>query len=347
MAPSWQTPAAKRPVSPMSELRWNPVLGEWLVTATHRQERTFLPPEDYCPLCPTRPGGFPTEIPAPSYDIVTFENRFPAFQTPAPTPAVVGTELYPVRPAVGKAEVVCYTPEHHGTLASQPLDRVHHLVRVWRHRYEHLGALPEIAYVFIFENKGTVIGVTLEHPHGQIYAYPFIPTIPARELANGAAHQARTGRCLLCDVVAAEHDDGRRIVAESSAFVAAVPFYARWPYEVHIWSRRHLGALSDFTPQEDRELAAMLLRIARGYDHLPGFEPPFPYMMALHQRPSDGAPHQAAHFHVEFYPPFRRPDRLKYLATAEAGGGNFLNDTLPEEKAAELRAAVAGVGELA
>src|SRR5690349_19754179 len=113
----------------MSELRWHPILGEWVVTATQRQERTFLPPEDYCPLCPTKPGGFPTEIPAPSYDIVTFANRFPAFQTPPPEPAVEGSDLTPVRPAAGAAEVVCYTPNHHGTLADQPLDRLHHLVR--------------------------------------------------------------------------------------------------------------------------------------------------------------------------------------------------------------------------
>src|SRR5256714_4665365 len=327
----------------MSELRWTPVLGAWVITATHRQDRTFLPPEDFCPLCPTRPGGFPTEIAAPTYDIVTFENRFPSFQHPAPEPAVAGTDLYPVRPADGVAEVVCYTPEHHGTLADQSLERVHHLVRVWRHRYEHLGARPGIDYVFIFENKGTVIGVTLEHPHGQIYACPFIPAIPARELANAAAYQERMGRCLFCTIVDAEVDGGRRVVAQSPAFVAAVPFYAHWPYEVHIWSRRHVGALSDLTPAEDRELAAMVRLVARAYDHLPGFAPPFPYMMCLHQRPTDGAPHEEAHFHVEFYPPFRRPGRLKYLASAEAGGGNVINDTLPEEKAAELRAAVAGV----
>lgn len=329
----------------MSELRWNPILGEWVITATHRQERTFLPPADFCPLCPTKPGGFATEIPAPTYDIVSFENRFPSLQRPAPAPAIEGTDLFPVRPAEGVCEVISYTPEHTGTLADQSLDRLQHLVRVWRHRYEHLGALPETRYVLIFENKGTVIGVTLEHPHGQVYAYPFIPPIPARQLANAAAHLAATGRCLFCDVIAAELEDGRRIVAASESFVAAIPFYARWPYEVHVWSRRHLGSLSDLTPTEDRELAAMLRRVARGYDHLPGFEPPFPYMMVMHQRPTDGAPHEAMHFHVEFYPPFRRPGRLKYLASAESGGGNFVNDTLPEEKAAELRAAIAGLEE--
>ena len=324
----------------MSEMRWNPVLGEWVITATNRQDRTFLPPADFCPLCPTKPGGFPTEVPASTYDIVTFQNRFPPFQHPAPEPAITGTELYPVRPAGGSAEVVSYTPEHHGTLADQSLDRLHHLVRVWRHRYEHLGADPDINYVFIFENKGTVIGVTLEHPHGQIYGYPFIPVIPARELHNGTAHWQSTGRCLFCDIITAELGDGRRVIAQSDAFVAAVPFYARWPYEVHVWSRRHVGSLSDFTPRDERELAAMLRVVARAYDRLPGFEAPFPYMMAMHQRPTDGETHHSAHFHVEFYPPFRSPGRLKYLATAETGGGNFLNDTLAEEKAPELRAAV-------
>ncbi len=327
----------------MSERRWNPVLGEWIITATWRQNRTFLPDAAHCPLDPTVPGGFVTEIPAPTYDIVTFTNRFPSMQHPAPAPDVEGNELHPVLPADGVAEVVVYTPVHTGTLADQPLERIQRLVRVWRHRYLRLGALPYVDYVLIFENKGTVIGVTLDHPHGQIYGYPFIPTIPARQLANSAAHLERTGRCLFCDVVADELADGRRIVAETEGFVAAVPFYARWPYEVHIWSRRHLGSLAEMNAAQDRDLAATIRAVIRGYDRLPGFEPPFPYMMVIQQRPTDGAAHPEAHLHVEFYPPFRRPGRLKYLAAAESGGGNFLNDTLPEEKAAELRAAVAHV----
>jgi len=297
----------------------------------------------HCPLCPTVPGGFETEIPAPAYDMVTFLNRFPALQLPAPAPAIEGTSLYPVLPAQGVCEVVVYTSRHTGTLADQSLDRVTHLVRVWRHRYEHIGAHDEVEYVLIFENKGAVIGVTLEHPHGQIYGYPFVPPIAERQGANAAAHLARTGQCLFCAIVEAELRDGVRLVAETEHFVAAIPFYARWPYEVHIWSRAHVPSLSELSPAQDRDLATILLLVTRGYDRLPGFEPPFPYMMVVHQRPTDGLDHPEAHLHLEFYPPFRRPGRLKYLAAGEAGGGSFLNDTLPEEKALEMQGAVAGV----
>jgi len=327
----------------VSELRWNPVLREWIITSSHRQNRTFLPDAAHCPLCPTTPGGFETEIPAPDYDIVTFLNRFPALTEPALTPVIEATELYPVLPAEGVVEVVAYTPVHSGTLADQSLDRVHHLVRVWRHRYEEIGAHPEVDYVLIFENKGAVIGVTLEHPHGQIYGYPFIPPIAARQLESTALHLETTGRCLFCDVVAAERADGRRVVVDSAYFVAAVPFYARWPYEVHIWSKAHRRSLSDLSPQEDRDLARTILIVTRAYDRLPGFETPFPYMMAVHQSPTDGEVHDEAHLHIEFYPPYRRPGRLKYLAAAEVGVGTFLNDTLAEEKAAEMRGAVARV----
>ena len=140
----------------MSELRWNPLLGEWVATATQRQERTFMPPADFCPLCPTKPGGFPTEVPESAYDIVVFENRFPSLRPDPPAPSVEGSELYPVRPACGVCEVVLYSPEHNTTLADQSVEHIHHLVRVWRDRYEALGVREEVKYVFIFENKGEV-----------------------------------------------------------------------------------------------------------------------------------------------------------------------------------------------
>src|SRR5579884_835192 len=216
----------------MSELRWNPLLGQWTITATHRQERTFFPPRDYCPLCPTQPGAFPTEIPAPSYDIVVFENKFPSLRSPAPTPAVDGDDLEPVRPADGVCEVVCYTPEHDSTLAQQPVERIERLIRVWTDRFDDLGRRPEVKYVFIFENKGKEIGVTLSHPHGQIYAYPFVPPIVESELANARRHYERTGRNLLLDIVRDELADGRRVIVENEAFAAYIPFFARYPYEV-------------------------------------------------------------------------------------------------------------------
>jgi UDPglucose--hexose-1-phosphate uridylyltransferase len=319
----------------VSELRWNPLLGEWVATATHRQERTFLPPADFCPLCPTRPGGFPTEVPEPDYDIVVFENRFPSLRSEPPAPAVEGSELYPVRPGQGVCEVLLYSPNHSSTLAREPVEQIYKLVRVWTDRFRVLDALPFVDYIFIFENKGEAIGVTLHHPHGQIYAYPFIPPRVLTELEQSYEHHEKTGRCLICDIVNDERRDGRRIVAENSSFVAFVPFFARYPYEVHIASSRHLQALSDMEDKEQRELAAMLKMILVAYDGL--FNLSFPYMMVLHGRPSDGADYDHYHFHIEFYPPLRTATKLKYLAGSETGAGVFINDTLAEDKAAELR----------
>lgn len=322
----------------MSELRWNPLLGEWVATATHRQERTFLPPEDFCPLCPTRPGGFPTEVPEPDYDIVVFENRFPSLRLDPEAPAVEGSDLCPVTPGQGVCEVILYAPRHHSTLAQEPVGQIHKLVRVWRDRFNELGALDFVRYVFIFENKGEAIGVTLHHPHGQIYGYPFTPPRIERELKCSLDHYSRTGRCLLCDIAAEERRDGRRMILENASFSAYIPFFARWPYEVHIVSRRHLQAITDFAEEEEKDLASALKSLLTAYDRL--FQISFPYMMVLHQRPSDGADYAHYHFHIEFYPPLRSANRLKYLAGSETGAGMFINDTLAEEKAAELRALI-------
>ncbi len=297
-----------------------------------------MPPPDHCPLCPTKPGGFPTEVPEPTYDIVVFENRFPSLRPDPPTPAVEGTELYPVRPAQGVCEVVLYTPNHKSTLADEPVAQIYKLVQVWTDRFRELSALPFVKCVFIFENKGEAIGVTLHHPHGQIYAYPFVPPRIQKELDESFAHRERTGQCLLCDILAEEKRDGRRVVIENGSFAAYIPFFARWPYEVHITPKRHVQALTDFEELEQQELAVTLKQLLAAYDRL--FNLSFPYMMVLHQRPSDGGPYDHYHFHVEFYPPLRTATKLKYLAGSETGAGMFINDTLAEEKAAELRSVV-------
>ncbi|MGE5587890.1 MAG: galactose-1-phosphate uridylyltransferase [Clostridia bacterium] len=319
----------------MSELRWNPVLGEWVVTATHRQDRTYHPPADYCPLCPTRPGAFPTEVPAEDYEIVVFENRFPSFRRIPLEPAVAGSELYPVGPARGICEVVLYSPDHHGSLATADVSDIARLVDVWADRYSELGSVDYVDYVLIFENRGEAVGVTLDHPHGQIYAFPFIPPKPAVELENAARHKAATGRCLFCDIVRAELDDGRRVVVENEGWVAVVPFFARYPYEVHILPRRHAESLPEFNATERRDMAAILKVVLQKYDNL--FGRPLPYIMVMHQAPTDGKRYDHYHFHIEFYPPNRTATKLKYLAGCESGAGTFINDTLPEEKAAELR----------
>ncbi|MFN2454972.1 MAG: galactose-1-phosphate uridylyltransferase [Pyrinomonadaceae bacterium] len=325
----------------MSELRWNPLLGEWVATATHRQDRTFLPPADHCPLDPTKPGGFPTEVPEPSYDIVIFENRFPSLRPDPPAPSVEGTDLYPVRPGQGVCEVIVYTERHNSTLAQERVEQIDKLVRVWTHRFAELEKLDFVDYVYIFENKGEAIGVTLHHPHGQIYGYPFIPPRIAQELAQTRQHWEERGRCLLCDIITEERRDARRIVAENESFIAYIPFFARWPYELHISASRHLQALTDLTRAEQRKLAEILKMLLVAFDKL--FDLSFPYIMAMHQRPTDGKNHEHYHFHIEFYPPLRTATKLKYLAGSETGAGMFINDTLAEEKAAQLRTHVVPV----
>jgi UDPglucose--hexose-1-phosphate uridylyltransferase len=319
----------------MSERRWNPVLGEWVITATHRQDRTFLPPAEFCPLCPTRPSGPPTEIGRDDFEIAVFDNRFPSLRPDPEPPAVEGTALTPVEPSLGACEVVVYTPDHGSQLGSLRVAHVRHLIGVWAHRTLVLGARDEVAYVYAFENRGEEIGVTLHHPHGQIYAYPTIPPVLEREVDSAREHAAHAGGCLWCDLNRQEIDDGRRVVASGGGWLATVPFFARWPYEVHLVSERHVSWLHELDRDEIDGLARMLLTVVRKYDAL--FDRTLPYIMAIHQRPTDGGDHDAYHLHVEFYPPNRTATKLKYLAGSEAGAGAFINDTLPEETAAALR----------
>ncbi|MEB3236808.1 MAG: galactose-1-phosphate uridylyltransferase [Candidatus Sericytochromatia bacterium] len=320
----------------MSERRWHPMLGEWVVTATHRQDRTFLPPPDYCPLCPTKPGGFPTEVPEEDYRFVVFDNKFPSMRQPAPEPAVAGHDLHPVAPADGVCEVVLYTPRHEGSLGALPVADIVRLVRVWTDRYEELGARPGMECVFIFENRGEAIGVTIHHPHGQIYAFPFVPPRIAREREQAARHLDRTGHCLMCDIVADERADGRRLVVEGEHFVAFIPFFARYPYETYLVSKQHRASLSELSGPEVLDLSRVLKDLLTRFDGL--WQVPFPYMMVMHQAPTRDAAAPGDHLHIEFYPPMRTPQKLKYLAGCESGAGTYINDTLPEVKAEELRA---------
>jgi UDPglucose--hexose-1-phosphate uridylyltransferase len=233
--------------------------------------------------------------------------------------------------------VVLYSPQHQGTLTDRTVAEIRRLVEVWADRYRELAAYSYVKYVFIFENKGEAIGVTLSHPHGQIYGFPFIPPIIQRELASCQDHQTRTGRCLYCDILEEERSDGRRVIAENASFLAFIPFFARWPYETHLASKAHRLCLSDLANSERWDLAEMLKTLLLKFDGLWGFS--MPYMMVMHQRPTDGLEHEYYHFHIEFYPPHRTRDKLKYLAGCESGAGTFINDTLAEEKAAELRRA--------
>lgn len=317
----------------MSELRWNPILREWVITATERQNRTFKPPADYCPLCPSK-DGFMTEVPE-DYDLVVFENKFPSLKYCPPLPQIEDSAFYPVQKARGICEVVLFTSKHNGVMSAEPLSRYLKLVKVWRDRYQELGRLEQIDYVYIFENKGEEVGVTLEHPHGQIYAYPFIPPLIKKGLKSSQDYLDKRGRCLFCALVEEEMEDGRRIIADNDSFVAFIPFFARYSYEVHLYAKKHLPSLQDFTAREEQDLAALLKTVIMKYDNLFGFV--FPYIMAIHQQPTNGTGQDYSHFHIEFYPPLRTSDKLKYLAGSELGAGVYINNALAEEKAIELR----------
>jgi UDPglucose--hexose-1-phosphate uridylyltransferase len=305
----------------VSELRFNELRAEHVAYAIHRQERTFLPSIARCPLCPTRAGGPETEIPFDHFEIAVFDNRFPAFEPPQ-----------------GAAEVVVYTDGHEGSLGTLPAERAEALMWVWRHRYGELGAREDVHYVLIFENRGVEVGVTLHHPHGQIYGYPFLPPAPQLELTADERLQG----CAPCALLREELAGGRRVIYENEHVVAYVPFAARWAYEVHVVLREHRPSLLACEPAELKLLAACLQSIVRAYDAL--FDRSFPYVMVVHQQPTAPTPSglpPSGHLHVEFYPPLRTAEKLKYLAGSEQGAGTFISDTLPERSATALRQALA------
>lgn len=315
-------------------LRWHPLRGEWVAYAGHRQHRTFLPPPEYNPLAPMSDPLVPTEVPAGDYQVAVFENLFPTLSRHA-SPDVPHT-IVPTAPGLGACEVVVFTQDPKATLGTLPLWHIELIIDVWADRYTELGRRPEIRYVMPFENRGVEVGVTLHHPHGQVYAYPFVPPVAARELEQQRHELQADGTGLLRQLVQAEIADGARLVFGGARVAAFVPVCARYPYEVWIVPVRPASSLADLDREERAELARALKTVLLKYDGL--WSRPFPYIMVVHQAPTDGATHPEAHVHFELYPAYRLPGRLKYLAGSEIGAGVFTADTLPEEKAAELRA---------
>jgi UDPglucose--hexose-1-phosphate uridylyltransferase len=277
----------------------------------------------------------PTEVPAEDYDIAVFENKFPSLQRDLPEVTEKDPKFFKHGKAQGICEVVLFTSDHDGIMSEKPLSRYIKLVKVWRDRYRELGAKDFIDYVFIFENKGEEVGVTLHHPHGQIYAYPFIPPIIEQELDSSKEYLEKEGECLFCKTLEEEKKGGGRIIISNNSFTAFVPFYASYSYEVHIYANKHLPSFNDFSQKEEIDLAIILKTLMMKFDNLFGFA--LPYIMAIHQQPTNGTGKEYSHFHIEFYPPYRTRDKLKYLAGSELGAGAFINNCLPEEKAQELR----------
>jgi len=328
------------------EERWHPLREEWVVIAAHRQDRPWSgevtrsqsqsAPEYVpdCYLCPCN--SRISRESNPAYEqIFVFDNDHPSVSLSAPAPLPPISDIYHARPATGISRVVCYSPKHNLTLAELSKVEIEALMQTWQEQYAELGDRPEIEHVLIFENKGEVVGVSNPHPHGQIYANNFIFKTTENETRVAERYFAENRRVLFQEIIKTEQVDGRRVIAENDSAIAFIPYFARYPYEVFVAPKETHPSIAAMSSGEVADLAAVLKTVLVKFDNL--WKMPFPYVMPLHQAPTDGADHSTFHFHIEFHPPLRKPNLLKYLAGPEIGGGNFLNDSSPEERAVELQ----------
>jgi UDPglucose--hexose-1-phosphate uridylyltransferase len=322
-----------RPDTP--EMRLDPLTGEWVSIVPTRQSRVMLPGEDHNPLAPQTATN-PSEIPD-NYDVVVFENRSPSFG-PATHSAELPDDLgFGVsRPATGRCEVVCFSPDSQGSLGTQSVRRVRTVIEAWAHRTENLGALPGVQQVFVFENRGEAIGVTLHHPHGQIYAYPFITPRTQRLLHS----VQRYGASFFADLLAFEQA-GPRVIHRGEHFSAFVPFAARWPLEIHLLPHRHVADFVGLSSSERDELAVVYRALLQTLDAL--YDTPTPYISAWHQAPVHSH-RDSVRLMLQLTSPRRAKDKLKYLAGSEAAMGAFIGDIAPERQAQELRSALSSTG---
>ncbi|TDK26775.1 galactose-1-phosphate uridylyltransferase [Arthrobacter crusticola] len=322
------------------DARYDALSGEWVAVAAHRQTRTHLPPADQCPLCASNER-YASEIPAPDYEVVVFENRFASFGPQLgslPDTPEWGTTTT----AFGRCEVIAFDPAHDGSFASLSPERARTVIDAWAQRTEALSAMEGIRQVFPFENRGAEIGVTLLHPHGQIYAYPFIPPRAAQLGAQATAfYEASGGReTLMGAALKKERDSGERMILEGRHFSAFVPFAARWPLEVHLVPHRQVPDLAALNPAERDDLTEVYLNLLGKVDAL--YSTPTPYIAAWQQAPLDARIRPASYLHLQLTSPRRAEDKLKFLAGSEAAMGAFINDTTPEQVADRLRNALPG-----
>ncbi|WP_214109701.1 galactose-1-phosphate uridylyltransferase [Acrocarpospora catenulata] len=313
------------PRPPSSELRYDPLMDEWVAIAGHRQTRTHLPSAEECPLCPAHPG---SEIPS-WYDVVVFENRFPSFSYVGPDTREQVGGLSEVRPGIGRCEVVCFTADHQSSFAALSPEQVELVMEAWADRTAELSALPGVEQVFCFENRGAEIGITLPHPHGQIYAYPYV-TPRTRQILDNAE---RYGGNLFADVLAAERA-GPRVVAANEHWTAFVPAAARYPFEVHLYPHRQVPDLAALNTEERAAFGAVYTDVLWRLDGVFGVV--MPYVAAWHQAPVR-ARRELGYLHLQLFSIRRAPGKLKYLAGSESGMGAFVNDVRPEEAAELLR----------
>ena len=316
----------------MAELRYHPLIKDWVMIASHRQNRPQMP-KDYCPFCPGS-GKVPDK-----FDVYEYDNDFPALSQNPPDPDDVANDFFKVKQAYGKCEVILYSPEHTVTLPELPTEHIKKLVDLWVERFNVISSDENIKYVFIFENRGDVVGVTMPHPHGQIYGYSIVPKKLELEIDSAKEYYKENDKCIFCQMLDKETEDGRRIVFESEHFTVFLPFFGEYPYGVYIMSKRHIDNISQFTEEEKADFAEVLRLTTGMLDSL--FDYKFPYMMCMHNAPVNGEDtSDYYHFHVEFFPPMRSADKQKFNASSETGAWAHCNPTAPEAKTIELREAL-------
>jgi len=318
----------------MHEIRWNPLIKQWIIVAPHRAVRPWRPDEKEsfpCPFCP----GAPELKDLKSWNVVVLPNKYPALlpnPTPAPKPDF---PLYKVLDARGVSEVVIETPDHEGDLHTLSLKHVWEVVKAYREEYEKLSKLNYVEYIAIFRNKGKEVGVSLTHPHSQIYALPFIPPKIEAEIEVFQDYWNKLFKCVLCDILEYELACKSRLVYENPVFTILLPYYAMWPYELHVYVKKHVRSINELSDEDLKFLADSLRVVTATYNAL--LDRDAPYIMVLHNHPSKGD--YPYHFHVEFYQPYRDRDKLKYAAGIEWGYWTFTYDGVPEERVKELRSA--------
>ncbi len=316
----------------MAELRYNPMLDDYTIIASARAERPTMP-EDYCPFCAGS-----GKVPDEGYDVYQYDNDFPVMKQEHSELAGFEGDFFKAKSTYGKCEVILYHSGHNITLPQLSVEHVEKLVDLWCRRFRELSSDPEIKYVYIFENRGAEAGVTMPHPHGQLYAFGWIPKTVKTELASAKKHYAETGNCLICDLLDHEKREEVRMVMENEDFAVYVPYYTAFPYGTHVVAKHHTGNMNEFSKKQKLCLADIMIKLTATYDKL--FDKPFPYMMGMHQTPvNTEEAGEYYHFHIEFYPPLRAADKQYFRASCETGMGAYCNASSPEEKAAELREA--------
>lgn len=315
----------------MAELRYNPITKDWVMVASHRQSRPQMP-KGWCPFCPGS-----GKVPDEGFDVLRYPNDFPALMQNPPQPDDVAGGLFEVRPAYGRCEVLLYSDKHNAFLKDLSDEHVHKLAHMWLDCFNDMRSDEKIKYVFLFENRGEPVGVTMPHPHGQAYGYPFIPKKIEEELEGAGEYYKKTGKNLFSELLRQEKEDGRRIIFENEYFTVYVPFFSPITYGTYVIINRPVADLSQMTEEELCALGETVRDCAGMYDSL--FDMPFPYMLCMHNAPVNSGEHPEYQFHIEFYPPMRAADRQQFFASSETGVGAWCNPNCPEAKAEELRQA--------